>query len=387
MTSKPLSTMTAEPAKPAYVLIELTDDQKAIVNEHVKTKKLGELVPLVFPGAKPDGRTTEGKSIQAYLAGVDQKAPTTKDPVGNAELTDAQKATIDSLMRDGRVKSSVEMAKLVFPGVVIKNLGREQRSVYAYAKEHFPDSFNVTEEPVADVQYAPPDRMQVLIGVVNGYVMTGDPSRKTYNPATLKVSDERNLKALMAYMRVMRFKYVASTYQKQVDRDLFVSTFIRWAHNKSDLTEMEVDQMISAAAETVNIAQMEREIQDIKRYQESIMAGEVVDENGKQRRFGMTDVEMINGVRTKHDQAKGRLKTLMEGLEEARSTRLDAAKDRNATVLNMFEAWMNDPDWRADIVEMGKREKREDAEEVKRIRGVEDLIALVSGQSEEEAAG
>ncbi len=374
-----------EPTKPAYVLIELTEEQKAIVNQNVKTKKLGEMVPLVFPGAKPDGRTTEGKSIQAYLAGVDQKAPTTKDPVGNAELTPEQRAMIDSLMRDGRVKSSVEMAKLVYPGVTIKNLGREQRAVYAYASQKFPDSFNVTEEPVADVQYLPPDRMQTLIGVVNGYVMTGDVSRKTYNPNTLKVSDERNLKALMAYMRVMRFKYVASTYQKQVDRDLFVSTFVRWAHNKSDLTEMEVDQMISAAAETVNIAQMEREIQDIKKYQESIMAGEVVDENGKQRRFGMTDVEMINGVRTKHDQAKGRLKTLMEGLEEARSKRVNQREERNGWA-NFFEAWMNDPEWRTDIVGVGNREKAEDTAEVKRLRGFDDVIALISGMSEEEAS-
>jgi hypothetical protein len=349
--------------------------------------KLGELVALVFPGCAPDGRTTEGKSIQAFLAGMDTKAPTTETPIGNQELTDDQKAMVDSLLKDGRVKSSMELAKLVFPDREVKGLSREWRAVHAYAKEYYPDSFSVTEEPVTEAQYTPPTRLQELIGIVNGYVMTGDVNKKTYNPSLLKVSDKRNLTALMAYMRIMRFKYVASTYERQVDRELFISTFIRWAHDKSDLTAMEVDQMISAASETVNIAQMEREIQTIKRYQESIMAGEEVDENGKKRRFGMTDVEMINGVRTKHDQAKARLKILMSDLETVRSKRLDDIKDRNATLLNMFEAWMNDPDWRADIIAAGQREKKEDADEVARIRGTDDIIALISGQSIEEAVG
>lgn len=376
--------MSAEPTKSAYEILELTDAQKQTVRENYKLP-IGKLTVLVFPGAKPDGRTTEGRSIQAYITQIGEKTTTSATPTGNVlELTPDQKAMIDALIKDGRVKSSIEMAKLVYPNVTVKNLSREWRVVYAYAKEHFPDSFNVTEEPVTEAQYTPPDRMQALIGIVNGFVMTGDVNRKTYNPNALKVSDERNLKALMAYMRVYRFKYVASTYEKQVDRDLFISTFIRWAHNKSDLTEMEVDQMISAASETVNIAQMEREIQDIKRHQEAIMSGEVLNADGTQRRFGMTDVEMINGVRTKHDQAKGRLKTLMEGLEEARSKRLTQREGRNASVLNMFEAWMNDPDWRADMIGIGNREKQEDRDEVVRLKDMDDLIALISGMSEAE---
>lgn len=375
--------MTAEPTKPAYVLIELTPAQQELALANI-TKRLGEIVPIVFPGAKPDGRTTEGKSIQAFFAGMDKKAATTETPIGNTELTTDQKAMIDSLLREGRVKSSVELAKLVFPGVVVKGLSREWRAVHAYAKEHYPDTFNVTEEPVTNAQYEPPMRMQELIGIVNSYVMTGDVNRKTYNPNTLKVSDERNLKALMAYMRVYRFKYVASTYEKQVDRELFISTFIRWAHNKCDLTEMEVDQMISAASETVSVAQMEREIQDIRRFQEQVMAGEITDEQGKVKRFGMTDVEMINGVRTKHDQSKNRLKILMEGLEEARSKRIDKRQSENG-FNNVLDAWREDPEWRAAMIGIGNREKEEDRAEAKRLMDMDDVVALISGQTLEEA--
>ncbi len=378
--------MPAEPVKPAYQLIELTEEQKALALANI-TKRLGEIVAIVFPGAKPDGRTTEGKSIQAFFAGMDKKAPTTETPTGNMELTEEQKAMIDSLLREGRVKSSVELAKLVFPNVTVKGLSREWRAVHAYTKEHYPDSFSVTEEPADSTQYEPPTRMQELIGLVNTYVMTGDPNRKAYNPNTLKISDERNLKALMGYLREYGFKYMASTYDRQVDRNLFISTFIRWTHNKADLTEMEQDQMMQAASEKVNIAQMEREIQQIRRYHESVMAGEEQDATGKTKRFGMTEVEQITQTRTKWDAAKARLKIGMEALEEARSKRLGQRDERNNSILNLFDAWRDDPEWRADLIGIGSREKQEDADEVKRLRDMDDVIALISGQSEEEAAG
>ncbi len=385
-TSKLSSNMTAEPAKPAYTLIELTEEQKALALANI-TKRLGEIVAIVFPGAKPDGRTTEGKSIQAFFAGMDKKASTTETPTGNQELTPEQKAMIDSLLREGRVKSSVELAKLVFPGVAVKGLSREWRAVHAYAKERYPDTFSVTEEPVESTQYEPPDRLQTLVGLVNDFVPTGEAQRKTYNPSALKISDERNLKALMSYMRSYTLKYQASTYDKAVDRNLFLSTFIRWTHDKSDLTQMEQDQMVSAAAERVTVAQLDREIQDIKKYHESIMAGDVVDASGKTKRYGMAEVEQISQTRLRHDSCKGRLEKLMAGLEEARSKRIGERQKRNATLLDLFEAWMTDPEWRADIVAAGKHEKAKDAEEMRRIRTMDDIIALISGQSEEEAAG
>lgn len=379
--------MPADPIKPQYALIELTEAQKALVLANVKTMRLGELTALVFPGAKPDGRTTEGKSIQAYLAGLDQRSETSKDPVGPSELTDPQRAMIDVLLKEGRVKSSIELAKLVFPDVTVKPLSREWRAVYAYVKERYPDSFSVTEEPVADVQYEPPDRMQTLIGVVNVYVPTGEAQRKTYNPATLKVSDERNLKALMSYLRNYTLKYQASSYDKEVDRHLFLSTFIRWTHDKADLTQMEQDSMVSAAAERVTVAQLDREIQDIKRYHESIMAGDVIDAAGKAKRYGMAEVEQISQTRLRHDASKGRLEKLMSGLEEARSKRLGQRDERNNSILNLFDAFRDDPTWRAAIIGVGQREKDEDAAEVARLKDMDDVIALITGQSEEEAAG
>lgn len=365
--------------------IKLTDEQKALITANVKTKTLGELTALVFPGCKADGRTNEGRAIKAFIADVGETATTSATPIGPVELTAEQKQMIDSLVKGDRVKSSLELAKLVFQGTVVKKLSREWRAVYAYVKELYPATFDVTEEPVVDTQYQPPNQMQHLIALVNRYVTTGD-NQRAYNPNALRVSDERNLKALMGYVHEYSFCYYASTYQTQVDRDLFISTFVRWAHDKPDLTEIECDQMVQAAVEKVNIAQMGREIENIRQYHQSVMAGDEVDPTGKVKRFGMTEVEQISQTRLRWDAAKGRLEKLMETLEGSRSKRLAARDTRNSSILNLFDAWRGDPEWRASLLALGQREKAEDAAEVKRLKEMDDVIALVSGQSEEEAS-
>ncbi len=221
---------------------------------------------------------------------------------------------------------------------------------------------------------------------MNDYVTTGDVSRKVYVWGKLKSSEERCMRALMKYMRVYRVTYQASQYDKKSERELFLSTFIRFTHDKPDLTEIEVDQSISAASETVNIAQIERSIKRIDKIQEEIMMGGEVDDNGKVRKLGMSDVELINQIRAKHDLSKNRLKSLMEALEETRSKRQAGKNERNQSILNLLEAWQQDEQKRTDMIAMGDREKAEDLKEVGRLRDLDDLTALISGQTEDEMA-
>lgn len=365
-----------------YELIQLSDAQKAIVLANYATMDLGALVPLVFEGAKPDGRTTEGRSIRAFLAGENLTIITTDvAPIGPIILTDDQKKVIEKM--NDRVESTLELARLVFANQGIKQMSQQWRAVYAYRKLVFPEGIKAIEEPVEEEEYTPPKTLTELCRIVNGYVMTGD-NRNYYNSMNLKVVEERALRTLMSYLRTYGFKYAATTFIQKIERDLFLSTFIRWTHTKPDLTEIEVDQMVQAASETVNIAQMGREIETVKEYHQTLMDGGEVGADGKKRKYGMTEVEQINGLRTKHDQAKNRLKQLMEALEQVRSKRLDAMKERNASILNLLDEWMKDEQKRKDIIDMGIQEKDEDAREVGRLRDLDELTALISGQSDEE---
>jgi hypothetical protein len=370
----------------AYEIWELTPEQKEKVNALYETTKLGDMVPLVYgPDKKADGRTTEGRSIQAYLAGVGKTVTTTVPPPndGPTELTPDQRLAVEKL--SPRCRTTLELAQAVFNDKTIKQQSRPYKLVWEYRREVYPEGINMEDEPVDDKMYKPPTTIQSLIGLVNKWVPVGKTSKRAYTFGMLKASEERCLDKLMGYIRTFSFTYTASQYERQVDRDLFISQFIRWAHDKPDLTEIEVDQMVLAANERVNIAQIDREIQRITKMQDDIVNGTETDENGKTKKFGMVEVEMINGVRTKHDAAKKRLSDLMKDLETVRSKRLDAQRDRYGSIIDILDAFMKDEDMRNRIfLDEGIAEKDEDKAEVERLSGVDELMALISGQSKEE---
>lgn len=371
------------------VITELNEDQKKIVLENYATKSIPEIVPLVFPGSKADSRTAEGKAIKAFLAGIKLQAKTTSDAAASIKpneviLTDEQKKKIEEMAPRVRKKGgALEVARILFNDSELTALHKPARAVFAYLKKVYPQGIDITDEPVEDTQWEPPNTLTALVGLVNDFVQKHDNSR-TYNLTGIKPSERRCLEQLMVYMRAYRFKYVASQYDKKVDRELFLSTFIRWTHTKPDLTEIEVDQMISAAEETVNIAQIGRSIQRIDKMHEEIAAGEVFDDNGKKVKLGMADVELIGSVRTKYDMAKKRLQSLMDVLETARSERIKGQQQRVASVWDLLEPWMKDEGFRNRMLEAGEQEKLDDAAEVERLSGVEELVALISGQTKEE---
>jgi hypothetical protein len=369
-----------------YEIWELTDEQKALVLSLYKTTKLGDMVPKVYPGAKADGRTTEGRSIQAFLAGIDIKPETTVvEHEGPVTLTKEQEEAIERLI--GRCKSTLELARTVFNDKELKQLSSRYRAVWEYKQRVYPEAIDVGDAPVDEKLFQPPSTIQSLTTVVNKWVTIGKSNAKVYTWGQLKASEERCLHALMGYMRTYSFIYTASQYEKQVDRDLFISQFVRWSHDKPDLTQIEVDQMVLAAGERVNIAQIDRTIQRLDKMQEEIASGGEVDENGKPRKLSMTDVELINAVRTKHDAAKKRLSDLMKDLEEVRSKRIDAKRNRYGSIIDILDAFGKDEDSRNRIfINEGIAEKDEDKEEVERLSGVDELHALISGQSKEEGA-
>ena len=368
-----------------YETWPLTQEQKDKVLSLYATKKLGEMIPEVFKGAKPDGRTTEGRSIQAFLAEIDIKPQTTKpDPNDQLPpLTDEQKEMVERL--SPRCKTTLELAQTVFNDKTIKNGSKHYRLVWEHKKAMFPETTDAEDEPVAEKVYKPPTNFQDLVRETNKWVTVTQGSTRAYTFGQLKASEERCLRALMGYIRNYDFIYTASQYEKHVDRCLFLSQFFCWAHDKPDLTQIEVSQMIMAAAERVNIAQIDRTIQRIDKIHEDIMNGGDVDENGRVRKLNQADVELINGVRTKHDASKKRLSDIMGDLEEVRSKRYDARRDRYGSVLDIIDAFAKDEDTRNRVfLQEGVLEKDEDKAEVERLSGVDELMALISGQSKEE---
>lgn len=379
-------------------LPDLNEEQKALALKYCAEDDLGAIARRCFGEIDPatnlriDGRSSYAKAVKAYLAGEGKTVRTTvKELVQpGLELSEDQKRQIEALAPKMREGGSAELARIVWNDPSLTPLHKETRLVRNHMKEVYPEGLDMSEDPVEEREWTPPISLQNLVGLVNTFVVQGD-NRKTYNSTNLKPSERKCLESLMRYMRKYKIRYVASRLLKRVDRDLFLSTFICWAHDKPDLTEIEQDQTIMAAEEMVNIASIGRDIQRIERMHDDIMAGNVVNEEGRKVRLTQNDVEAINNIRTKHDASKKQLKDLMDRLEESRSERDKERRDRYVSISDILEAFQKNTDltgngpFRDTLLAGGKAEKEEDAKEVERLTALEEAIALISGQSKEEA--
>jgi hypothetical protein len=202
----------------------------------------------------------------------------------------------------------------------------------------------------------------------------------------MKPGQEKNLKALLSYMRNTKFILQASQYDKKADRDLFESTFVRFVQDKAaDLVPEEVDMYVSAAAETVHVSQTERGIQKQEDMIEECL-NDKDDKDGGKIRLSMSLVDSVNSLRDKLDKSKGRLKGLIESVSGSRSKRIDNKSNKDDHLGNLLALW-SDPETRARLIELGLKEHEEDAKEYVRIRDAEDTWALIAGMDEDEATG
>ncbi len=362
---------------------EMTETQKKVASDNVAKMDLLKLTRLVWGDETLDGRSKKGKVLKAFLAGVGKadEVKTTKwaGPMEPFVLTDQHKKAIEEMRP--RCSSVLELARIVLNDPTLPQMGIKYRAVFEYCKEVAPDGVSASDETVESTNYDPPATPQKLVSMVNEYVSTGDIGKTVYKWGQMTISQQREVRALMAYTRNIRFRYEASQFLKQIDRNLFISTFLRFTYDKPDLTAEEQDQYIGAAVETVNIFQIGRELQKIAKVIDDLMEGD-----RETRGQFMPMVELINQTRAKLDTSKGRLKSLIEGLVGTREKRMKDKMSRNASVLNLLEAWQKDETMRMDNLEMGEREKQEDKEEVGRLRDLGDLTALIAGQTEEEAS-
>ncbi len=381
-----------------YKLVELTDEQKTFIAAHWADPEwdLKRLTQHVFDDPTLDGHHTEGKSVRAYIATLGKPGEEPPKPFisssykpkkGRYELSSEQKTNIEAMLNQEQVPSTKEIFRLIFPDVrEISYIGPEYLAVCRFIKDTNEEAIDMWEEPVAERRYKSPTTWAILLGIVNKCV--GNPrdiNRALYNPEKMKAGEERNIKALFSYMRIDTFVHRASRYEKKMDRDTFVSTFIRNTQDKAaDLIPEEVDAYMDLAAETVQAGQIDREVQQQQKLLADSFEGN--DEDGSKAKASMSLVDSLNNLRDKLKESKNRIDKLRKDLSGSRATRLDSKKTKDDYLGNWFALWVEEQT-RQDIIDLGRKEHAEDAAEYGRIKSMDDSWALIAGMTEEEARG
>ena len=352
----------------------LNEDQKALIINTWNEKKenppsLQELTQLVFPEIPNiDGRSLYGKAVKKFLASRDLKVKTKSEytPKDRTEFTQEQK---DFLTNNANLMTPVDLARSLFNNYTLSNLSIESRSVEEYLNTLPKQVRAVQTEEEQQGDYKPPKNQERAMVRVNKYVLDGIDKDK------ITAKQKKELNSLISYLHTYRFLHQIGTYVDSVDRDLFESSFIRYAYDKSDLTQEEVDQYIILATEVVISSNIQETIQTL---QEQINM-----EMDSGQKIPMTLVEAVTSARTEYNQCVGRQQKLLNDLKVKRSERMQKQVKENASILNLVLMW-KDEETRNEMLKMADMRREVLKGEIGRLSSMDDVKARIFGLTEEE---
>tara|TARA_Y100000004_G_scaffold72771_1_gene81670 strand:- start:3785 stop:4870 length:1086 start_codon:yes stop_codon:yes gene_type:complete len=331
-----------------------------------------ELINIAFPDQGLDGRTKEGRAVKAFLASRDIKARASHEYQSKKEIKLSEE---DKLFIQNNLEfmSSVEMGRLIFKDNNLTNLNQEVRVIADYVKELTSSDQSVPFEPTEEIpaeEYKPPKTFDKTMYRVNKYVPDA------INKEKITSKDKKNVKALIGYLNAYRFSYQMNTYTNNTDRDLFESSFIRYTHNKDDLSQEEVDQYIVLSSEVVIAANIQRRKEHLTRLLDNL----VEDSDG---RASMSLVEAIGKTETEYNQSVNRQQKLLESLKEKRSDRLKKQIKENASILNLVRLWKEEES-RQNLLHLAEMRKKTVGEEVQKLSDIDEVKARILGLGEDD---
>ncbi len=355
--------------------IDLSQEQKDLIIKTWNDRKdnppsLQELTQIVFPDIPNiDGRSKYGKAVKNFLASRELKVKTKSEytPKDRIDFTQEQK---DYITNNASSMSAVDLARDLFNNYGLNNLSIEARSIQEYL-DSLPKQIQSNTSDREDDQgdYKPPKNLERALVRVNKYVLNGMDKDK------LTAKQKKDLNSLISYLHTYRFLHQIGTYVTSQDRELFESSFIRYAYDKSDLTQEEVDQYIILATEVVISSNIQRTIQTLQ---------EQIDvEVSSGNRIPMPLIEAVTSARTEYNQCVTRQQKLLNDLKVKRSERLSNLVKENASILNLVQMW-KDEDTRKEMIKMADMRREILKGEVGRLSSMDDVKARIFGLTEEE---
>lgn len=368
----------------------LDDSQKEKIRESFKdgaSPNLTDLVREVFQDEKIDARSREGRLVKAYISefNIGKFKINFREKGEKIDLSQEQKDQIEKEM-ENKGFSTLAMARKLFGNESITPLHKEHKAVRDFSislkNEKDKESLNLSEGgdfvSVSYIsserklpQYKSPVNITQAIARINKYLNYG------WREEDLKKSQIKLVESLMSYLKVFRFQYQISSYSRGDDRELFEDAFVRYTHDKDDLTQEEIDQFITLSNEVVIAADIQRRI-DYLRTSLDDMAS---DSEGKKISMGLN--EAINNAQTEYNQCISRQDKLYKNLTVNRSKRIEEKRSENASILNLVYAWKQEEN-RARMIALAERQREALQLEVEKLSSMDEFKAIIRGMDPKE---
>lgn len=361
-------------AQGTEIILTFEQEQKALdAWNNLNMTGVMEITQFVFDNKELDGRSKEARAIKKFLSTRDIKTKSTSDPYVRKEaivLKDEQKEFIKTQAAAGM--SVMEITKSLFNDPYLMPLSLEARVVREVFDEVVPQelkkekSFKIKmprEYQEVDSEYRPPTSLESVIKRINAFVYD------KMDPAKLNPRQKNNALALMHYLNVHRFQMVMNEFDDDRDRVLMESSFIRWLHDKGNLSEEEVDLYINWGLDMVQHAQLNREISQLK-----IVRDNLLDED-KMPPKGLVD--QMNKLQESLDQNQKRQKIAQNDLSGKRRDRVDGANN-TMNLLQLVDAF-KESEKREKLLKLVEARKKDVGNEIDRLETMDELKAQIFG--------
>jgi hypothetical protein len=355
--------------------IVLSDDQKDKIRSYFgggEKPELKQITQDIFGDPTLTGKTKEGRAVKQFCKdeGLDFSVQTIVLK-GLLELTDEQKKIIESNYRH---IVPLKLTRQVFGDDSLLNFSQEFRTLEAYIEELGKRSSPTGEiieigygrDDLAEKDYAAPRTLKQVIEKVNKYLLFN------YEESNLKKQQLFELNQLKQYLSIFRFIFQINTYKKSAHRNLFEDAFIRYTHDKPDLTQEDLDQYITLCDQVVRIADIVQRIEQFRLLEST-------------EGVSIKLTETIGSLETERNACEKIKDTLYNNLTTKRNKRLEEKNDGNERIINLVQLW-RDEDFRVKYLALADLEKTRVEDEVVRIGNMSELKALLKGATLEELA-
>jgi len=334
---------------------------------------LNELIKLVFPDlTNVSGRTKEGRAVRAFLSSkeITPRSLHNYVPKEKIELTDEQQ---EYVINNLTTMKGYELARVIFANSTLSHVSQEARTVNDFIKTLNPSIVPYDSvEQTSTEEYKPPKTFDKTLHKINRYVLDGIDKSK------ITAKQKKDISSLIGYMSTFRFVHQINSYDAVVNQELFESSFVRYAYDKNDLTQEEVDQYIVLSGEVVISSNIQRRVERLQR----LLDDTANDTEGA--RISMSLVEAINTAQNEYNQCVNRQHKLLGDLKQTRSNKLSKKINQNASILNLVEAWKSQ-EFRIKMIRLAEMQKETLGEEVDNLASMDDLKCRILGIDKDEA--
>lgn len=343
-------------------------------NDSKKKPLAKEIVQYVFGDKTMDARNLIAKELLAKLKklGVDPARSYQRhkiDKKTDFELSEEQKQFISN---NAVTMTWWQCAKELF-GESISALKTESVAVRKYY-ESLPSNVKlVNDESIVKSDYRPPKTIEQALKRID--IAVRDHS---YNRDKISASQRREIERLMSFLHTPRFIRQVSTYEKQMDRELFECAFIGCVYNKPDLTQEEIDQYIIYASECIIGFSNQKRVEMLQNLLDEAATG-----HNQDVKMTMTLVQSITSAQKEYNDCVLRQRKILDALTQKRSERISKRIEQTGSILNLVQAWREEES-RKKMIKFANIRRESIKKEINKLESMDSLDAQLMGITHEE---